>query len=215
MLTIYGSDLSGPANKVRFVANYAGIPYEYRRINLREGEQKQEWFLKINPLGKVPALSDDNFCMFESGAMAKYLCEKSSSTLYPKDLQQRAIVEQWTDFANLHIMVNVSKVTYNRLFAPRMGFPASPESIADGEKFLGQYLPFIDKQLAQHKYLAGAQITLADMTLLAALDPAELSGIDLAPYANINTWRNHLKSQDFYTQCHKEYGESLKQTAGQ
>ena len=72
MLTIYGSDLSGPCNKTRFVANYLGLNYEYRRINLREGEQKQAWFLKINPVGKVPAMEEDGFCLFESAAICKY-----------------------------------------------------------------------------------------------------------------------------------------------
>jgi len=210
MITIYGSDLSGPANKVRFVANHIGVEYEYRRINLREGEQKQDWFLKINPIGKVPAMSDNDFCLFESGAICKYLCEKTSSDLYPKDLKQRAVVEQWSDFATLHIMTNVAKVTYNRLFAPRMGFPVSQEFISDGLKFLEQNLPHVEKQLEQHKYLAGAQMTLADITLLAALDPCELSGIDLAKYSKITVWRNALRAQSFYTKCHKEYGESLK-----
>ena len=73
MLTIYGADLSSPANKVRFVANHIGLDYEYRRVNLREKEQRQEWFLKINPIGKVPAMDDGGFCLFESGAICKYL----------------------------------------------------------------------------------------------------------------------------------------------
>lgn len=213
MLTIYGSDLSGPANKVRFVANYLKIPYEYRRLNLGEGEQKQEWFLKINPVGKIPAINDDGFCLFESGAIVKYLCGKSPSSLYPQDIKQKAIVDQWIDFANLHIGVNVSKVVYNRVFAPRRGWTVSQESIADGEKFLGQYLPLLNNQLAQFKYLAGAQITLADITLLSALDPCEVASIDLGSYPNIVAWRQNLKTQDFYTQCHKEYGESLKQSS--
>lgn len=88
----------------------------------------------------------------------------------------------------------------------------SQESIADGEKFLEQYLPYIEKQLGQHKFLVGSQLTLADLTLLAALDPCELSGVDLSKYAKITAWRNELKTQDFYTKCHKEYGEILKQT---
>ena len=214
MLTIYGADISSPANKVRSVANYIGIEYEYRRVNLREGEQKQEWFQKINPVGKVPAMDDNGFRLFESGAICKYLCEKASSSLYPQDLQQRAIVEQWTDFATLHITVNVSKVIFNRLFAKRMGYPVSEESIADGLKFLSQNLPHIEGQLGAHKYLAGAQPTLADMTLLAGLDPCELASIDLGQYPNITAWRQGLKGQSFYTKCHKEYGEMLKQPAG-
>lgn len=213
MLKIYGSELSSPANKVRFVANYTGIPYEYRRVNLREGEHKQEWFLNINPIGKIPAIDDGGFCMFESGAICKYLCDKVGSSLYPKDLQQRAVVDQWLDFSTLHIMINMSKVTFNRLFAPRMGVAPSQESINDGLKFLDQQLPMLDKQLGRHPYLAGNQITLADMTLLAALDPAELSGVDLSKYPSLSAWRKKLQTQDFYTKCHKEYGEALKAAA--
>ena len=50
MLTIYGSDLSGPAIKVRLTASLLGIDHKWQIVNLREGEQKQEWFLKINPV---------------------------------------------------------------------------------------------------------------------------------------------------------------------
>lgn len=214
MLTIYGSDLSGPANKVRFVANFLGLEYKYHFMNLREGEHKKEWFLKINPVGKIPAMSDGDFNLFESGAICKYLCEKASSELYPKDLKQRAVVNQWIDFSALHIGVNMSKVTFNRVFAPRMNRPVSQESITDGETFLGQQLPIIEQQLSQHKFLCGAQVTLADLSLLAALDPAELSGIDLGKYPQITAWRNNLRSKEFYTKCFKEYGEMLKQPAG-
>jgi glutathione S-transferase len=213
MLTIYGSDLSGPANKCRFVANYLKLPYEYHRINLMEGEQKKEWFLKVNPLGKVPAIKDDDFCLFESGAIIKYLCSKSPSSLYPEDAKQKAVVDQWIDFSTIHINVNISKLLYNRVFAPRRGWPVSAESIADGEKFLGQFLPEIEKQLSQHKNLACDLVTLADMTLLAALDPAEVAGLSLASYPKINQWRQGLMSQEFYTKVHKEYGELLKQPA--
>ena len=214
MLTIYGSDLSGPANKVRFVANTLGLAYEYRHMNLREGEHKQEWFLKINPMGKIPAMSDGDFNLFESGAICKYLCDKVGSNLYPKDLKQRAIVDQWLDFSTMHISANMSKVTYNRVFAPRMNRPVSQESIADGENFLSQQLPALEQQLSQHKFLCGSQVTLADLTLLAALDPAEVAGIDLKKYSRISAWRDDLKTQEFYTKCYKEYGESLKATAG-
>ena len=121
MLTIYGSDLSGPAIKVRLTASYMGIDHKWQVINLREGEQKKEWFLKINPVGKIPAIEDDGFCLFESNAICKYLCDKHQSPLYPKDLKKRALVEQWIDYANLHIGGNFIPVVYNRLFAPLRG----------------------------------------------------------------------------------------------
>src|SRR3954470_10682182 len=114
MVTIYGSDLSGPAIKVRLVANYLNIDYKWQFVNLRDKEQKQEWFLKINPVGKIPAMDDEGFHLFESNAMCRYLADKVQSPIYPKDLKQRAVVEQWMDFIAIHINVHCSTVTFNR-----------------------------------------------------------------------------------------------------
>ena len=95
MLKIYGGDLSSPANKVRFVANYLGLKYEYIAVKLREGEHQKPEFLKINPIGKIPAIDDAGFCLFESNAICRYLADKSSSSVYPRGLQERAIVDEW------------------------------------------------------------------------------------------------------------------------
>ena len=214
MLKIYGSDLSGPANKIRFTANFLNLPYEYIRINLREGEQKQEWFLKLNPVGKVPVIDDEGFVLFESGAIIKYLAVKNSSALYPSELKTRATIDQWIDFINLHINAMVSKVVYNRVFAPIRKFPVDANAIKEGVEFLVKYLPILDAQLSLHSFVAGKDFSLADISLLAALDPAEIAAIDLAAYSHLIIWRNNLKQKEFYTKCHKEYGEMLKKPTG-
>ena len=210
MLTVYGSDLSGPANKVRFVANHLALNYEYKQLNLRGGEQKEPWFLAINPVGKVPAIKDDDFCLFESNAICKYLCDKQGSALYPKSLKERATVDQWVDFSSLHIMANVSKVMFNRVFAKRVGLPVSEESIADGLKFLAQQFPVIEEQLTKHDYVAGQTITLADMALLSSIDPCHVCGIELTAYPKLQAWQQRLMKEPFYTKCFNRYGEALK-----
>ena len=213
MLTIYGSDLSSPANKVRFVANYLGLKYEYKRVNLFAGEQKTPEFLKLNPVGKVPAINDDGFVLAESGAIIKYLADKANSSLYPKSLKERALQDQEIDFLTLHVGAALQKVIYNRVFAPRRNLPVDQNSLEENLGFLGRFLPIVETQLSKTAYVAGPTLTLADMTLLSALDPAEVASIDLNPYPRIKAWREKLRQQDFYTKCHKEYGESLKQPA--
>src|SRR5579883_873877 len=94
MLQIYGTPLSSPTNKVRYVANYLGIPYDFHRVNLAAGEQRKPEFMKINPLGKIPAIQDEGFTLAESNAIIRYLATKNNSNLYPTDLQQRALVDQ-------------------------------------------------------------------------------------------------------------------------
>lgn len=210
MLTIYGSDLSGPAIKVRLTASILGLDYKWQIVNLREGEQKQEWFLKINPVGKIPAIDDEGFCLFESNAICKYLCDKHNSPLYPKDVKKRAIIEQWIEYVSVHIGANFIPIVYNRLFAQRIGKPVNEKAISDGEEFLKQYFPLIEKQFTQHPYIVSQEMSLADIILLALLEPAEMARIDLGAYPKLSAWRAGLKKQFFYTKCYKEYGAMLK-----
>ena len=76
MLIIYGADLSTPANKVRFVANALGLEYEYHRISLRDKEGQTEEYKRVHPAGKIPAIDDDGFVLFESNAIIRYLADK-------------------------------------------------------------------------------------------------------------------------------------------
>ncbi len=213
MLTIYGSDLSGPAIKVRLTAAYLGIAHQWQVLNLREGEHKQEWFLKINPAGKIPAIDDDGFRLFESNAICRYLCDKHNAPLYPKETRPRAVIDQWIDFISFHIGANFMPIVYNRVFAPRRGLPVNAAAIADGEKFLKQYFPVIEQQLEGHRMIAGDELSLADIILLALLEPAEMAQYDLCAYPKLSAWRAFLKKQPFYTSCYKEYGEILKTPA--
>ena len=213
MLKIYGSDLSAPCNKVRFAANALGLKYEYIRVNLREGEHQKPEFLKLNPVGKIPVIDDDGFYLFESNAIIRYLCEKNNSPFYPKGLKERAIVEQWLDFGSMHVGVALSKVVYNRVFAPIRKIAVDENSIKEGLSFLDRFLPVVDNQLGKNPYLAGKILTIADFNLLALLDPSEIADIDLSKYKNLTAWRGKLKQEKFYAQCHKEYGESLKQAS--
>lgn len=210
MLRIYGAPLSSPANKVRFVVNYLKIQHEYIPVKLREGEQRKPEFLKVNPGGRVPALDDNGFLLFESGAMVKYLADRENSPIYPKNLKERAIVDQWIDFINLHISLGVSKVVYNRLFAKMRGEEVDERSIKDGLAFLSRNLPVIDQAIGNNKFFLGNQITLVDFTLVAALDPVEAVDIDLSVYKNVVRLRDVLKKMDFYTKCHADYRAALE-----
>lgn len=210
MLIIYGSNISTPANKVQFAANALGLEYRYQKIDLRQGEHATETHGKRHPAHKIPVIEDDGFTLFESGAIVRYLADKKESTLYPKELRARALIDQWMDFASLHIGSNVGKLFYNRIIAPKIGDSIDERSVKDGEKFLRRYLPIIEERLDAKPYMSGETLTLADTTLLAALDPCEISGIDLAPYPAITRWRSKLKQMDFYTRCFKDYSEQFR-----
>jgi glutathione S-transferase len=214
MLTIYGADLSSPSNKVRFVANELGLDYTYKSVNLVSGENRSEEHLKLHPAGKVPVIDDDGFVLFESNAIIRYLATKHESPLYPAGARQRALVDQWADFVAHHIATAVSRVLVNRVFAPFLNQEVDERSITEGLAFLERFLPVLDAPLQERRYLAGGELTLADFNLLAAIDPAEVAQIELSGYLNITRWRQDLTGRDFYTRCHKSYGDVLAAIAG-
>jgi glutathione S-transferase len=100
------------------------------------------------------------------------------------------------------------------VFAPFLNQDVDERSITEGVAFLERFLPVVDAPLKERRYLAGGEMTLADLNLLSALDPAEVAQVDLSGYLNITRWRKDLQSQDFYTKCHKSYGDVLAAIAG-
>lgn len=209
MITLHGFDVSTPSNKVRYVANYLGIEYKYNVINAFEGEHQTEAHRKLHPAGKVPVIEDEGFVLFESNAIIKYLAEKANSSLYPKEFAQRALVDQWMDFVSIHVGNGINRVFGNRVIFPRVGMEVDERSLQDGLSFLERFLPIIDDQLKANDHLAGNELTLADFTLIATLDPLELSEVDVSAYANLAKYRDRLRAEDFYKSCHKAYGDSL------
>jgi len=68
------------------------LPYQVHAINLAQNEQKEEWYLKLNPNGRIPTIVDrdnDDFAVFESGAILIYLAEKTGR-LMPTDPNGRS-----------------------------------------------------------------------------------------------------------------------------
>lgn len=79
MIELYSASTPN-GRKVSIMLEELGIPYTIHPIDLDKLEQKQEWFLKINPNGRIPAIIDKdngNFAVFESGAILIYLAEKT------------------------------------------------------------------------------------------------------------------------------------------
>lgn len=209
-MKIYGHFLSAPSNKARLAASAVGQDFEYIHIDLTKGEHKTKEYLQINPAGKVPALDDDGFHLFESNAICRYLADKNNSGLYPEELKKRAIVDQWMEFASHHILQNMGKILFNKFFAPMMGVEPDMQSMADGEKFLKQYLPVVEDQLNINTMLCGDKLSLADIGMIAALDPFEMIEFDLTPYPAINKWRNKIMNQEFYKKVHTHYAADMQ-----
>ena len=134
-----------------------GLPYAVRPINLSTLEQKTPAFLAINPNGRVPALVDDGFAVFESGAILMYLAEKTGR-LMPTDVKGRSRVVQWLMFqmGGVGPMMGQANVFFR--YWPEKLQPVIDRYQGETRRLFG----VLEGQLAQHEYLAG-DYSIADI----------------------------------------------------
>ena len=169
--------------KVSVALEELGLAYDVRKLDLLAGEQKQPWFLDICPNGRIPAIVDDGFPVFESGAILIYLAEKTGRLL-PPDAQGRSRCLQW-------LMFQMGGV------GPMMGqanvfFRYFPEKIpAAIQRYQGEgrrLFTVLDGQLARTEYLAGADYSIADIATWCWTRTASWSGIDTDGLPHLSRW---------------------------
>lgn len=210
MLKIYGHFFSMPSNKVRLCASYLGLPHEYVHVDLQSGEHMKPEYLEINPAGRVPAIDDDGFTLSQSDAICKYLCALSGpSSFYPADIKNQALVNQWIDFSSQHILQAVARLFFNRVVAKMIGENPDEASIKTGDNMLARDLPLMETQLSDNAFICSDKLTLADISLVAAIEPSEMAGVDLSAYPSILKWREKLMGREFYQRVHARFGAEM------
>lgn len=168
--------------KVSVTLEELGLPYEVRTVDLRGGEQKQPAFRAINPNGRIPAIVDDGFAVFESGAIMLYLAEKTGK-LMPQDVQGRSQVVQWLMFqmGGIGPMMGQANVFF-RYF---------PEKIQPAiDRYQGEVrrlFTVLDSHLEGRDYLAG-DYSIADIANWCWVRTYSWPGVSIDGLANLARW---------------------------
>jgi GST-like protein len=162
-----------------------GLPYKVRHIQFDKREQKEPWYLKINPNGRIPTIIDhdnDDFVVFESGALMIYLAEKAGKLL-PRDVKGRSLVMQWLMFqiGNLGPMMGQANVFFR--YAPER----IPYAIDRYHREVRRLLEVLDTRLAGHEYLAG-DYSIADIANWAWVRGYKWSGVSIEGLDHLSRW---------------------------
>jgi len=168
--------------KISIALEELGLPYEVRVIDFAAQEQKADWYVKLNPNGRIPTLDDDGFIMFESGAILIYLAEKTGKFL-PRDVHGRSRVLQWLMFqmSGIGPMMGQANVFF-RYFPEKI-----PPVIERYQREVMRLFGVLDRQLASHEYIAG-KYSIADMALWPWVSGYEWSGVSVAEFPSLERW---------------------------
>lgn len=162
-----------------------GLPYEVHYLRLSKRDQKAEWFLKINPNGRIPAIVDreaDDFAVFESGAILLYLAEKTGR-LIPADAKGRSRVIQWLMFqmAGIGPMMGQANVFF------RYWHEAYQPAISRYQNESRRLFEVLDGQLKDHEYLAG-DYSIADIANWCWVRSHDWSGVPVDGLKYLQRW---------------------------
>ena len=177
--------------KVSIMLEEIGVPYNVFSINIAKDEQFQPHFLKISPNNRIPAIIDkdnNDYSLFESGAILMYLAEKSGKLLNFSDKEEYYRTIEWLMwqmggvgpmFGQVHHFVKYNK-------------GKSEYSEQRYSKEAKRLYGVMDKMLEQNQYIAGKSYSIADISIWPWTARFDWQEIDLSEYKNVTRWYKEM-----------------------
>lgn len=176
-------------HKVHIMLEECGLPYKVHAINIGEGDQFKPDFLKISPNNKMPAIVDQDgpggkpMSLFESGAILLYLASKTGKFL-PTDIRQRWSTAQWLMFQMGGFGPMLGQAHHFRNYAKDKIQYAIDRYTNEANRLYG----VIDRRLAESRYIACDEYSIADMAIWPWTRYPDRQGVDKAQYPHFARW---------------------------
>jgi glutathione S-transferase len=203
---------------LQFIADN-NIDVEMQVVDILKGEQYGEAFTKVNPNHMIPVLEDGDFRLTESAAILRYLAEKISSPTYPKDLRQRARVNEVMDWFNSNFYRDWGYgLVYPQIFPHLKRDNAAVQAavVAWGQEKSKAWLQILnDHWLGTKPYLCGNEVTIADYFGSALTIAGELIHCDFKAYPNVTRWLGNMKKLPSYPKVYEVFNGFVESTKAQ
>ncbi|CAH2240912.1 jg9647 [Pararge aegeria aegeria] len=157
---LYGDEISPPVRFVTMTASFLGIDLDFRKIDLFQNENRTEYFKKINPLQKVPAMVLGDVTICDSHAIAVYLCQYGNgSSIYPEEPLLRAKINEIL-FFNSSTLFRLDSEILSGYFSQQ--WPVNYKKV---EEWL-MALDYLEYKLDRNNWLTGNKMQLCDICAL-------------------------------------------------
>ncbi len=204
--------MSQPSRAVLSFLLLNNIPHEVIEIKIADGKTRTPEYRRINPFAKVPAIEDDNLCIFESHAILRYLARKYKTPdhWYPTDPKAMALVDRYLDWHHGNLRQGSSTTVFNSLFAPRLGISHNVD-LESSRKLMMFSLKSIDEFfLKGNRFIAGKEISIADLSAVCEVSMVLLLGVDLSIYKNLSRWFKEVMEIKEVEKTHQVFFKVLK-----
>jgi glutathione S-transferase len=219
-MKVYYHPASTTSRIVMLYAAEEAPEIEFQVVDLFTGEHMKPPYSEKNPSCLVPMLEDGDFRLTESSTILKYLADKKGSASYPKDLRERARVNEMMDWLNTNFYRDFAYgLVYPQTFPThkRRSDEAQAATLAWGKEKSQGWLKVLNDSLIGPKkqYLCGDRITIADYLGAEMVGLGELIRCSYAGYPNVDRWLRGMKALKSWPKVHEVFhgfAGSLKDT---
>jgi glutathione S-transferase len=191
--------------RVLWAAEEAGLAYRVQPLDSPRRDLRSPDYLRVNPFGLVPAIDDDGFKLFESAAIVRYLAEKAGKLL-PADAKGRTLAAQWAFAATTTVESKLLDVFIVDKFHADTAWARErrPALVEAAQKRLAD----LDAQLATQHYLLGAELTVRDILMSAALRLIQHTNLlDATP--NLSRYKERCEARPAWRKIYAAYEQRL------
>lgn len=187
-ITLYRFARSGHSHRAELFLSLLGLPVTPVDVDLAGGEQKRPPFLALNPFGQVPVIQDGDVVVADANAILVYLAKRYGAPEWlPQDAAGAAQVERWLSAAAGPLAFGACAARLITVFGADFR-PA--EVIARAHWLLG----LMEATLNQHPWLAGPNLTIADIAHYSYIAHAPEGNVDLAAYPTVRAWLARIEA---------------------
>ena len=209
-MKLYMHPVSMTSRPVRLFVADSKIDCDQQLVDVMTGEHLQPPYGAINPNRLVPVLEDGDFRLTESSAILKYLADKIGSPAYPKDLKQRAKVNEMMDWLNSNFYRDWGYgLCYPQLFPhhKRRSDEAHAATVEWGAENAKKWLQLLnDYWIGPNKqYLCGNTVTIADYFGAGLVTLGEVIRVDFSKYPNVKRWLDNVKKLPSWDKTNVEF----------
>jgi glutathione S-transferase len=191
-MKLYDGGRAPNPRRVRIFLAEKGITVPTEQVDLGKLEQRSDVYKALNPMQRVPVLVlDDGTVIAESIAICRYFeAQQPEPALFGRGALESALVEMWNRRIEFHLFLPVASVFQH--LHPAMKVMVDPQVAAWGEANkprVGEFLQFLDGELKDRPYVAGAHYTVADITAMIAVDFMRVSKLTVPDsLTNVRRW---------------------------
>ncbi|XP_021190410.3 glutathione S-transferase 1 [Helicoverpa armigera] len=193
-LKLYKKDPSPPVRAVLMLAELLKLELELYDMDMVNCEHLTPEYMEKNPLHSVPLLEEDDFCLADSHAILTYLVSKyggeQQATLYPSDLRLRATIDQRLHFDTSILFPAIKSIVKVLI--------CHDTASASDEILVHAAYDTMDRYLQKSKFVAGDNLTVADVSCIASISTLEFMVPIHEKYAKLREWFEMLKEEEWY-----------------